>query len=394
MIQPVIVSACRTPMGTLLGDLSTVPATDLGGIVVQEAVRRSNLPSHQVDEVIMGNILSAGLGQAPARQAALRAGLTSDVAALTINKMCGSGLKAVMLAAQAVITADANVVVAGGLESMSRAPHLILNQRRGWKFGNQTILDSMLYDGLTCAFDGNHMGQQAEYIANQFDISRNEQDQFAYQSQQRAATAIQSGTFEDEIVPVEVPTRTSTKIVSNDQGPRPETTLATLSQLKPAFEKNGTVTAGNASQMSDGAAAVVVTSNRVADEQGITPLARIVAYATAGVEPKDVFIAPVKAIEKVLDKAGMTVADMDLIEINEAFAAQMIACARPLDLPSEKLNIHGGAIALGHPIGASGARVLVTLVHAMKQRGARRGLVSLCLGGGNGVAMIVETDDD
>ena len=209
MIQPVIVSACRTPMGTLLGDLSTVPATDLGGIVVQEAVRRSNLPSHQVDEVIMGNILSAGLGQAPARQAALRAGLTSDVAALTINKMCGSGLKAVMLAAQAVITADANVVVAGGLESMSRAPHLILNQRRGWKFGNQTILDSMLYDGLTCAFDGNHMGQQAEYIANQFDISRNEQDQFAYQSQQRAATAIQSGTFEDEIVPVEVPTRTS-----------------------------------------------------------------------------------------------------------------------------------------------------------------------------------------
>lgn len=394
MIQPVIVSACRTPMGTLLGDLSTVPATDLGGIVVQEAVRRSNLPSHQVDEVIMGNILSAGLGQAPARQAALRAGLTSDVAALTINKMCGSGLKAVMLAAQAVITADANVVVAGGLESMSRAPHLILNQRRGWKFGNQTILDSMLYDGLTCAFDGNHMGQQAEYIANQFDISRNEQDQFAYQSQQRAATAIQSGTFEDEIVPVEVPTRTSTKIVSNDQGPRPETTLATLSQLKPAFEKNGTVTAGNASQISDGAAAVVVTSNRVADEQGITPLARIVAYATAGVEPKDVFIAPVKAIEKVLDKAGMTVADMDLIEINEAFAAQMIACARPLDLPSEKLNIHGGAIALGHPIGASGARVLVTLVHAMKQRGARRGLVSLCLGGGNGVAMIVETDDD
>ncbi|MCH2128373.1 MAG: acetyl-CoA C-acetyltransferase [Pirellulaceae bacterium] len=394
MIQPVIISACRTPMGTLLGDLSTVPATDLGGIVVQEAVRRSNLPSHQVDEVIMGNILSAGLGQAPARQAALRAGLTSDVAALTINKMCGSGLKAVMLAAQAVITADANVVVAGGLESMSRAPHLILNQRRGWKFGNQTILDSMLYDGLTCAFDGNHMGQQAEYIAKKFDISRNEQDQFAYQSQQRAATAIQSGTFEDEIVPVEVPTRTSTKIVSNDQGPRPETTLATLSQLKPAFEKNGTVTAGNASQISDGAAAVVVTSNRVADEQGITPLARIVAYATAGVEPKDVFIAPVKAIEKVLDKAGMTVADMDLIEINEAFAAQMIACARPLDLPSEKLNIHGGAIALGHPIGASGARVLVTLVHAMKQRGARRGLVSLCLGGGNGVAMIVETDDD
>ena len=394
MIQPVIISACRTPMGTLLGDLSTVPATDLGGIVVQEAVRRSNLPSHQVDEVIMGNILSAGLGQAPARQAALRAGLTSDVAALTINKMCGSGLKAVMLAAQAVITADANVVVAGGLESMSRAPHLILNQRRGWKFGNQTILDSMLYDGLTCAFDGNHMGQQAEYIAKKFDISRNEQDQFAYQSQQRAATAIQSGTFEDEIVPVEVPTRTSTKIVSNDQGPRPETTLATLSQLKPAFEKNGTVTAGNASQISDGAAAVVVTSNRVADEQGITPLARIVAYATAGVEPKDVFIAPVKAIEKVLDKAGMTVADMDLIEINEAFAAQMIACARPLDLPSEKLNIHGGAIALGHPIGASGARALVTLVHAMKQRGARRGLVSLCLGGGNGVAMIVETDDD
>ena len=394
MDQPVIVSACRTPIGTLMGDLSTISAPDLGAVVVREAVSRAGLSPSTIDEVIMGNILGAGLGQAPARQAAIRGGLPSDVAALTINKMCGSGLKAVMLAAQAVSLADDEFIVAGGLESMSRAPHLITRQRGGWKYGHQTVFDSMLRDGLECAFDGCHMGQQAEYIADKLDISRAVQDHYACESQRRAAEAIESGAFNDEIVSVSVPVKNGSKTISVDQGPRPGTTIEKLSQLPAAFEKNGTVTAGNASQISDGAAAVVVTSARAAAEHGLKPLARITAYATSGVEPKDVFIAPIEAVKKVLTKASLSVSDIDLFEMNEAFAAQMIACAQPLDLPAEKLNVHGGAIALGHPIGASGARILVTLLYAMRMRGAQRGLASLCLGGGNAVAMVVENAND
>ncbi len=394
MDQPVIVSACRTPIGTLMGDLSTISAPDLGAVVVREAVSRAGLSPGIIDEVIMGNILGSGLGQAPARQAAIRGGLPSDVAALTINKMCGSGLKAVMLAAQAVSLADDEFIVAGGLESMSRAPHLITRQRGGWKYGHQTVFDSMLRDGLECAFDGCHMGQQAEYIADKFDISRAVQDQYACESQRRAAEAIESGAFNDEIVTVSIPVKNGSKTISIDQGPRPGTTIEKLSQLPAAFEKNGTVTAGNASQISDGAAALVVTSARAAAEHGLKPLARITAYATSGVEPKDVFIAPIEAVKKVLTKARLSVSDIDLFEMNEAFAAQMIACAQPLDLPAEKLNVHGGAIALGHPIGASGARILVTLLYAMRMRGAQRGLASLCLGGGNAVAMVVENAND
>jgi acetyl-CoA C-acetyltransferase len=380
--QAVILSACRTPIGTFLGDLAPLTATRLGAIVVGNVVRRAGVALTQVDEVILGNVLSAGLGQAPARQAALGAGLPPTVAAVTINKMCGSGLKAVMLAAQAVQLGDAEIVVAGGMESMSRAPHLLSGARSGWKFGDQKVTDSMLNDGLVCAFDHCHMGNQAEHIARVKQISRADQDEFAAESQRRAVAAIRSGAFKTEIVPVEK--------VAVDQGPRADTSLEKLAQLKPVFERDGTVTAGNSSQLSDGAAAVVVASNRFADKHGLKPLARIVAYATAGVEPCDVFIAPVFAVQALLKKCGLAVADIDLWELNEAFAAQMVACERALNLPRERLNVHGGAIALGHPIGASGARVLVTLLHAMQQRGAQRGLAALCLGGGNAVAMIVE----
>ena len=390
MEQAVILSGCRTPIGTFLGDLSAIPAPSLGAVVVREALRRSSVSSDHVEEVIMGNCLPGGLGQAPARQAALKAGLPAKVSALTINKMCGSGLKAVMLAAQAIQLGEANVIVAGGMESMSRAPHLLIGSRSGWKFGDQKIVDSMLHDGLICAFDGCHVGNQAEYIARVKEISREDQDSYAAESQRRAAAAVRSGQFIQELVPVETPAREGSKTVLVDQGPRADTSLEKLAKLKPVFEQEGTVTAGNASQLSDGAAAVLVASNRFAEKHGCKPMARIAAYASAGVEPKDVFIAPVLAIRAVLEKMNLTVADIDLFELNEAFAAQMLACMRPLDLPHERMNINGGAIALGHPVGASGARVLVTLLHAMKASGARRGLASLCLGGGGAVAMIVE----
>ena len=390
MGEPVIVSGCRTPVGTLLGDLSDVPAPKLGAVVVREALNRAGLDGGEVDEVIMGNVLSAGLGQAPARQAAIHAGIGPHVAALTINKVCGSGLKAVMLAAQAIRAGDAEVIVAGGFESMSRAPHLLSGQRAGWKLGERVLLDSMLTDGLLCAFEGCHMGAQAEYIARKCHITREDQDRYAAESQRRAARAAESGAFRDEIVPLEAPGRAGPRTITADQGVRPDTSLGKLAKLKPAFDEAGTVTAGNASQISDGAAALVVTTQRYADEHEVEPMARIVGYATAGVEPKEVFLAPVPAIRAVLAKAGLSMEDIDLFELNEAFAAQMLACMAPLNLPHERLNIHGGAIALGHPLGASGARVLVTLLHAMKQRGAKRGLASLCLGGGNAVAMIVE----
>lgn len=393
MEEAVLLAGCRTPIGKFLGALSGVSAPDLGAIAVREVVRRAHLPADAVDEVIMGNVLSAGLGQAPARQAAIKGGLPPSVSAVTVNKMCGSGLKAVMLAAQAVRLGDARFVVAGGLESMSRAPFLLMDVRTGWKFGDQKAVDSMLHDGLTCAFDCSPMGMQAEYIAATKDVAREHQDAFALESQRRAAAASAAGAFAEEIVAVTVPGKKGDMTVAADEGPRAETTLESLRKLKPAFDSKGTVTAGNSSMLSDGAAAVVVASRRAAAEMGRKPLARIVAYATAGVAPKELFIAPVFAVRKVLEKAGLAVTDIDLFELNEAFAAQMLACMRPLELPADRVNVHGGAIALGHPIGASGARVLVTLLAALKQRGLRRGLASLCLGGGNAVAMIVEREE-
>lgn len=388
MSNAYLLAGCRTPIGKLLGSLSSIPATKLGAVAVGEAVRRAGLPVDAVDDVIMGNVLSAGLGQAPARQAALHGGLPATVSALTINKMCGSGLKAVMLADQAIRCGDARVVVAGGMESMSQAPFLIQGARAGWKFGEQTVRDSMQYDGLWCAFEDMAMGAEADYIAETRGVSRADQDAFSVESHRRAAE--RAGRALDEIVPVTIAGRKGDTIVSVDEGPRPDTTLEGLAKLRPSFGSSGTVTAGNASQISDGAAALVVASEDVARESRSPLKARIVATAVSGVEPKEIFIAPVTAVEKVLAKARLTMADIDLVELNEAFAAQALACMRPLEATADKTNVHGGAIALGHPIGASGARVLVTLMYALAERGLKRGLVSLCLGGGNAVAVIIE----
>lgn len=390
MSSSYIIAGCRTPIGRLLGTLSSLPAPKLGALAVAEAIRRAGVPLDAVDEVIMGNVLSAGLGQAPARQAALHAGLPNTIAALTINKMCGSGLKAVMLADQVIRSGDAEVIVAGGMESMSRAPFLIQGARAGWKFGDQQVRDSMLYDGLWCAFEDMAMGAEADYIAETRGVSRQDQDAFSVESHRRAAARASKSL--DEIVPVVVSSGKTETTVTHDEGPRPDTTLEGLAKLRPAFGKTGTVTAGNASQISDGAAALVVASERAARDIRSPIRARIVATATSGVAPKEIFIAPVTAVQKVLAKAKLTMADIDLVELNEAFAAQAVACMRPLEADPAKTNVHGGAIALGHPIGASGARVLVTLLYALAERGLKRGLASLCLGGGNAVAMIVERE--
>lgn len=390
MTDAVILSAARTPIGKYLGAFAEVPAVQLGAVTIAEAIRRSKVSVAQVDEVIMGNVLQAGLGQNPARQAALKAGLPETIAAFTVNKVCGSGLKSVILAAQAIRAGDADVIVAGGMESMSRAPYLLFGVRGGWKFGDQKAVDAMLHDGLWCAFEDWHMGEAAEYIADKCDISRGEQDRFAAQSQKRAAAAAERDAFAAEIVPVTVDSGPKTRTITRDEGPRPDTTTEVLSKLRASFREGGTVTAGNASMLSDGAAAVVVASTRVTEQLGTKPLARIVAYATSGVTPKDIFIAPVYAVRQALERAGLTMKDIDLFELNEAFAAQVLACSKELKLDEGKVNVNGGAIALGHPIGASGTRVLVTLLHALEQRGLRRGLASLCLGGGNAVAMVVE----
>jgi acetyl-CoA C-acetyltransferase len=390
MPEALILSAARTPIGKYLGALADVPAPQLGAVAVAEALRRGNVPPGRVDEVIIGNVLQAGLGQNPARQSALKAGLPDTIAAYTVNKVCGSGLKAAMLAAQAIRAGDAEVVVAGGMESMSRAPYLLVGARAGWKFGDQKVIDEMAFDGLTCPFENWPMGEAAEHIATKCAVSRADQDRFSAQSQRRAAAARERGAFAAEIVPVTVGSGPKAKAVSADEGLRPETTAEGLSKLRPAFRSDGSVTAGNASMLSDGAAAVVLASSRAAERLGTRPLARVVAYATSGVAPKDIFIAPVPAVRQVLDKAGLKLSDIDLFELNEAFAAQMLACGKELGLDEEKVNINGGAIALGHPIGASGTRVLVTLLYALEQRGLKRGLASLCLGGGNAVAMVVE----
>lgn len=392
MAQSYIIAGCRTPIGRMQGGLSSVPAPQLGADTIAESLRRAEIPADVVDEVIMGNVLSAGLGQAPARQSALHAGLPPTVSALTINKMCGSGLQSVMLADQAIRAGDARCVVAGGMESMSRAPHLLHGSRDGYRFGHQQVLDSMLHDGLWCAFEDMAMGCEADYIAESRGVSREDQDSFAAESHRRAAEAINRGAFDKEIIPVVISSRKGETTISKDEGPRPETTPDTLGNLRPAFGREGTVTAGNASQISDGAASVVVVDEALAAESKSPLKARIVSIATSGVEPKEIFIAPVTAIQMVLDKAKLTVDDIDLFELNEAFAAQALACMRPLEMPHEKTNVNGGAVALGHPIGASGARVLVTLLHALEERNLKRGVASLCLGGGNAVAMVVERD--
>lgn len=392
-MNAVILSAVRTPIGKFLGELSELPATRLGALVAAEALKRGNIAASQVDEVIFGNVVQAGVGQNPARQAALFSGFPDTIPAFTVNKVCGSGLKAVMLAAQAIKAGDANLILAGGMESMSRAPHLLLNSRTGTKFGDGKLVDSLNQDGLWCPFENWSMGNAAEHIAVKCGITRPDQDRFSAQSHKRAAAAWERGAFTAEVMPVTVGTGPKAKTIARDEGIRPDSSPEGLAKLRPAFQTDGTVTAGNASQMSDGAAAIVVASSDAARKLNAPPLARIVAYATSGVSPKDIFIAPVTAIQMVLDKAKLSLKDIDLFELNEAFAAQMLACDKELGLDEDRVNVNGGAIALGHPIGASGTRVLVTLLHALQQRGLKRGLASLCLGGGNAVAMIVERLD-
>lgn len=387
----VIVSAVRTAVGSFQGALKDVPATQLGAIVIKEAVKRAGLKPEQVSEVIMGNVLQAGLGQNPARQAAIQSGLPETVPAMTINKVCGSGLKAIHLAYQAIYAGDADIVVAGGMENMSLAPYLMPKARTGYRMGDQTVVDSMVYDGLTCAFNNYHMGITAENLCDRYDISREEQDEFSARSQARAAAAIDAGRFEDEIVPVEIPQRKGDPIVfKEDEYVKRDSTAEKLGKLRPAFKKDGSVTAGNASGINDGAAAVIVMSKAKAEELGLTPLATIVANGHAGVDPAVMGIGPVQAVKNVLKKADMNIGDIELIEANEAFAAQSIAVDRELQFNHDILNVNGGAIALGHPIGASGARVFVSLLHEMQKRDAKTGLATLCIGGGQGVATIVK----
>jgi acetyl-CoA C-acetyltransferase len=385
-----LIAARRTPIGKLLGSLSTIPAPKLASVAIRVALNDSGLPPESIDHVLLGNVLSAGVGQAPARQAAMAAGIPATVGAVTINKVCGSGLMAVMLADQGIRAGDAKIIVAGGMENMSLAPHLLVGARAGWKYGNQTVVDSMLHDGLWCACENKGMGSLADYIAAKFDISREDQDAFAVESHCRAIAAREAGRWRGEIVPVAVKNGKAETLVEHDEGPRPNCTLADLAKLRPAFAADGTATAGNASQISDGAAAVVVASEDIARECKSPIKAHIIASAAAAGEPRDLFIAPVGAIERVLAKANLKISDIDLFELNEAFAAQCLACIRPLGIDTAKLNVHGGAIALGHPIGASGARVLVTLLHALADRQLRYGLAALCLGGGEAVAMVVE----
>ena len=392
MADAVILSAARTPTGRFLGALKSLTAPQLGAHAVGHAVRRAGLDPSQVDECILGNVVSAGLGQAPARQAALGAGLPHTAGALTINKVCGSGLKAVMLAAQAVRLGDAAVVVAGGMESMSNAPYALPRLREGLRMGNGDVQDLMVHDGLCCALEGCHMGLSGEVVAEEYHVTRAQQDAWAAESHRRAAAATAAGWFREEIVPITLPQKKGDALVVADDEPiRPDTTEAALAALKPAFKAGGTVTAGNAPGVNDGAAAVVVTSEAHAARLGRTPLARIVAYATSGLAPRYVMMTPVDAVQQVLARTGWAVDEVDLFELNEAFAAQAVAVTAQLGLDPARVNVQGGAVALGHAIGASGARVLTTLIYALRRTGGRRGIATLCLGGGNGVAMAVET---
>ena len=391
MKEVVIVAAVRTAIGSFGGSLKDISAVELGSLVIKNAIERASLRPEQVDEVIMGNVLGAGLGQNVARQMSVHAGVPVTVPAFTINKVCGSGLKAVQLAVQAVLCGDAEVVVAGGAENMSQAPYILPNQRWGSRMGNATVVDTMLRDGLTDGFEDYHMGITAENVAEQYGITREDQDSFALQSQKRAVAAVESGRFKEEIIPVEIPQRRGEPLVfDTDEFPRKDVSLEGLSKLRPAFQKDGSVTAGNSSGINDGAAAVVVMSAEKAKELGVPVLATIKSYASAGLDPKVMGCGPIYASRKALEKAGLTVADLDLVESNEAFAAQACAVAKELNLDLEKVNVNGGAISLGHPIGASGCRILVTLLHEMQKRDAKRGLATLCIGGGMGTALIVE----
>jgi acetyl-CoA C-acetyltransferase len=389
----VIISACRTPVGKFQGSFSDLSATQLGAIVIREATKRAKLDPKQIDECIMGNVISAGLGQNPARQAALFGGLCPEVSAMTVNKVCGSGLKAVALAAQAIQTGNSSLVVAGGMESMSNAPYLLPQARKGYRLGNAQIIDSMVHDGLWDIYNDYHMGITGENVAEKYSITREEQDQFALNSHRKAVAAIKECRFKSQIVPVELPSKKkgeSPSIFDKDESPREDTTIEVLRSLKPAFKKDGTVTAGNAPGVNDGAAAVVVTSAQRANELGAEPMARIVAQASSGIDPAWVMMAPVSAVRKIWEKTGWKNEDVDLYELNEAFSVQALGVMRELGLDPAKVNVNGGAVAIGHPIGASGARVLVTLIYEMMRRNVRRGIAALCLGGGNAVAMAVE----
>jgi acetyl-CoA C-acetyltransferase len=387
---PVILAACRTPIGRFLGGLSSLTAPQLGAIALRDVVRRAGLDAAAVEEVIMGQVVQGGSGQAPARQAMIHAGLPDLASAITINEVCGSGLRAVMLAAQSIRAGDRHVVIAGGQESMSSAPFYMYGLRNGVKAGNQTLVDGMIHDGLWDSFGNNHMGEYAEYTAEKAGVSRAEQDAFALQSHQKAVAAQDAGKFTAEIVPVEIASRGGTVTVSADESPRKDSSLESLGKLKPVFRKDGSVTAGNAPGLNDGASAVVVTSLAFAKAHGLTPLAAITGVATGGGAPKDLFFAPINAVQNLMQKSGTQIGDYDLIEANEAFAVQAIADGRGLQADFDRMNVHGGAVALGHPIGASGARVLTTLIHALQDRRKRSGVATLCLGGGNAVALSVE----
>jgi len=391
MKESVIISAVRTPTGRFLGVLKDLKATDLGAMVVREAVARAGIDGSTVDECIMGNVIQAGNGQNPARQAALNGGLGDHVAALTVNKVCGSGLKAVMLASQGIATGDIEIAVAGGMESMSNAPYLLPRIREGLRMGNGTLVDSMINDGLWCAFENCHMGMSGEVVADAYSVKRCEQDQYAAESHRKAAHATREGWFKDEILPVSIPQKKGNAlVVDRDEAIREDTTPETLAGLKPAFKKDGSVTAGNAPGVNDGAAAVVIMSAEKARALGKSPLARVVGQATSGLAPKMVLMTPVEAVRKVAAKVGWNLEDVDLFEINEAFSVQMVAVLRELGIDPARVNVNGGAVALGHPIGASGARVLTTLIYALKRRGLNRGIAALCLGGGNGVALAIQ----
>jgi acetyl-CoA C-acetyltransferase len=393
--EPVIVSAVRTPIGRFLGGLSPLPAHTLGGIVIKAACDRIKLDPALIDEVIMGQVVQAGVGQAPARQALIKGGVPPQVGALTVNKVCGSGLKAAMLGTQAIKADDADIILAGGMESMSNAPYILPKARTGYRYGNDTLVDSAYFDGLFCSIENQVMGLAAEFIADKYEITREEMDKFSLESHQKAIAAIDAGKFKAEIVPVEVPAgKGKVTVIDTDEGPRRDTSMDALAKLKPAFKADGRVTAGNSPGLNDGAAAVVVMSREKAKQLGIAPLARIVGYAQAAVEPKWLFIAPARAVPKLLDKVGWKMSDVDLVEINEAFAAQVLADGKDMEKLGwdwSKVNVNGGGVALGHPIGCSGARVLTTLIYALQDRELKRGIAALCLGGGEAVAMAIES---
>jgi len=386
-----IVSATRTAIGNFLGTLKSFKASDLGGFVISDVLKRGGISGEDVEEVIMGNVVSAGMGQAPAKQASMKGGIPPTVNSFAVNKVCGSALKAVHLAAQSIWLEENDIIVAGGMESMSQAPHLLWGAREGIKFGDLKMKDAMIIDGLWCAFDDQHMGMTGEVIAEKFGVTRQEQDEYAVSSHRKALNAIEKGYFKDEIVPVEVPQRKGDPIVFEvDEGPRKDATIEKLSRLRPAFKKDGTVTAGNASSLNDGASAVVVASENAVKEKGLTPMARILGATSNALEPKMVMYAPKGAIEKLLANVGWKAGDIDLFEINEAFSSQLVVLLKEIGLDREKVNVHGGAVALGHPIGATGARILTTLIYALKHRGLKKGVASLCLGGGDAMAMAVE----